>query len=140
MKDDALRDSFVGKAAGDEVTVDPHKVSEDHEDLARMLNTTMIGCTRIGGQGAVPHRGDQAHGPGTELDQELFDRVYGKDAVAMRLGFRAKVKEGLENMFRRDSDRMFKRLVMKKLQERTSSVRIAGHLPETLDPGDQQNP
>jgi trigger factor len=45
---------------------------------------------------------------------------YGKDAVTDEASFRARVKEGLENMFRRDSDRLFKREVMKALQQRTS--------------------
>jgi trigger factor len=116
IEDEAARNSLVGKSAGDEVTVDPHKVSRDHEDLARMLG--------------VEH--EQVHGISdkfmfriveikrmvpVELGQELFDRVYGKDAVSSEEDFRAKVKEGLENMFRRDSDKVYKRLVMKKLSE-----------------------
>lgn len=51
------------------------------------------------------------------LSAELFDRVYGQGAVADEAAFRAKVKEGLEAMFRRDSERLFKRLVMKRLQD-----------------------
>ncbi|MBK8499691.1 MAG: hypothetical protein IPL52_12975 [Flavobacteriales bacterium] len=54
------------------------------------------------------------------LDQDLFDRIYGKDAVSDEAGFRAKVKEGLERSFQRDSDRIFKRLVMKALNEKAS--------------------
>nr|MCU0320274.1 hypothetical protein [Flavobacteriales bacterium] len=54
------------------------------------------------------------------VDQQLFDRVYGKDAVSDEAGFRAKVKEGLENMFRRDSDRLFTREVFRALADRTS--------------------
>ena len=53
------------------------------------------------------------------IDQALFDRVYGKDAVSDEAGFRAKVSEGLDHMFRRDSDRLFLRFAMKKIQERT---------------------
>jgi trigger factor len=116
IEDEAACNSLVGKSAGDEVTVDPFKVSRDHEDLARMLG--------------VEH--EQVHGISdkfmfriveikrmvpVELGQELFDRVYGKDAVGSEEDFRAKVKEGLENMFRRDSDKVYKRLVMKKLSE-----------------------
>ncbi|MBK7946338.1 MAG: hypothetical protein IPJ85_13985 [Flavobacteriales bacterium] len=52
-----------------------------------------------------------------ELNQELFDRMYGEGAVSDEAGFRAKVKEGLEGMFRRDSERIFRRLVMKALHE-----------------------
>lgn len=119
LADETVRNSLVGKAAGEEIAVDPHKVARDHDDLARMLG--------------VDH--DRVHGIGdtflfriaevkrmvqVDVDQALFDRVYGKDAVTDEASFRARVKEGLENMFRRDSDRLFKREVMKALQQRTS--------------------
>lgn len=119
MQDDATRQLFVGRAAGDEVTVDADKVAPSHEELARMLNTDHEGVHHLAGQLlfriAEIKRMEQV-----ALDQELFDRVYGKDAVTDEAGFRAKVKEGLEHMFRRDSDRMFKRLAMKRMQERAS--------------------
>jgi trigger factor len=37
LADDTVRNSLVGKAAGEEIAVDPHKVARDHDDLARML-------------------------------------------------------------------------------------------------------
>ena len=52
-----------------------------------------------------------------EIGPALFDRVFGQGAVADETAFRAKVKEGLEGMFSRDSERVFKRLVMRKLAE-----------------------
>ena len=53
------------------------------------------------------------------VDQALFDRVYGKDAVTDEASFREKVREGLGNMFKRDSDRIYQRMVMKKLYEKS---------------------
>lgn len=118
IEDVASKDALTGKKVGDEVVLDPHKVSKDHDDLARMLGVDhervhhlesdfLFRITRI--KRMVP----------VELGQDLFDRVYGKDAVSDEEGFRNKVREGLEHMFRRDSDRIFKRLVMKKLVETT---------------------
>src|SRR5690606_19230491 len=52
--------------------------------------------------------------------QELFDRVFGKDAVADETTFRERVAQGLDNAFRRDSDNLFKQLVMDKLCERAN--------------------
>ena len=118
LADEATRDTLVGKSAGEEVTVDPHKVSRDHEDLARMLGVDHERIHHIGSSFlfriAEIKRMEQV-----PLDQDLFDRVYGKDAVSDEAGFRAKVKEGLENMFRRDSDRVYKRLVMRELLKHT---------------------
>ncbi len=118
MEDAATREALTGRSVGDEVSVDPHKVSRDHEDLARMLG--------------VEH--EQVHGisdqfrfrvveikrmVAVDLGPELFDRVYGKGAVADEAAFRERVKQGMENMFKRDSDKLFKRQVMKKLFENT---------------------
>ena len=119
LADEATRALLVGLTVGAEVTVDPHQVSRDHEDLARMLGVDHEQVHHIGDRFMfrVVEIKRMAQVP---LDQELFDRVYGKDAVTDEASFRAKVKEGLDNMFRRDSDRVFKRLVMRKLQEGTN--------------------
>ena len=126
LKDDAARQLFVGKARGEEVVVDPHRISDGHDDLARMLGVDhdaihgihgnmLYRITEIKRMEAVP------------VDQALFDRVYGQGAVTDEADFRAKVKSGLENSFRRDQDRIFKRLVMKKLVD-TASI----DLPDTF--------
>lgn len=118
IEDVASKAALTGKRQGDEVILDPHKVTKDHDDLARMLG---VGHDRIHTlEGNFLFRiAEIKRMQPVELGQELFDRVYGKDAVTDEAGFREKVKEGLGNMFRRDSDRLFKRLVMKKLQEGT---------------------
>ncbi len=126
LKDDTTRALFIGRAVGDEVTVDPGSISENHDDLARMFNTDHERVHHL--EGKVLFRiAEIKHMVPVALDQELFDRVYGKDAVTDEAGFREKVKEGLTNMFRRDSDRIFKRLVMRKLQD---DLRV--ELPDTF--------
>ena len=119
LKDDATRQLFVGKARGEEVIVDPHKVSDGHEDLARMLG---VDHDLIHGlQGSMLYRITEIKSMrAVAVDQALFDRVYGQGAVTDEADFRAKVKSGLENSFRRDQDRVFKRLVMKKLVEQAT--------------------
>jgi trigger factor len=118
LADEATRNTLVGKSAGDEVTVDPHKVSRDHDDLARMLGVDHERVHHIGNS-FLFRIAEIKRMLQVPLDQDLFDRVYGKDAVSDEAGFRAKVKEGLENMFRRDSDRVYKRLVMRELMKHT---------------------
>lgn len=116
IEDEPTKNSLVGKTKGDEVTVDPHKVTKDHDDLARMLGVDHERVHHIDGNFQF-RIVEIKHMVQVPLEQELFDRVYGKDAVSDEAGFRAKVKEGMDNMFRRDSDRIFTRLVMKKLHE-----------------------
>ncbi|MEZ4757200.1 MAG: trigger factor [Flavobacteriales bacterium] len=119
LTNDNARNGLVGKRAGDEVKVDPHAVSRDHEDLARMLGVDHERVHDLQGEFLfrIAEIKRMAQVP---VDQQLFDRVYGKDAVSDEAGFRAKVKEGLENMFRRDSDRLFTREVFRALEKRTS--------------------
>lgn len=117
LKDDATRQLFIGKAKGDEVTVDPHKISEGHDDLARMFGVDHEAVHHLHGN-VLFRIAEIKRMVAVPVDQTLFDRVYGQNAVTDEAGFRDKVKEGLEAQLRRDSDRVFKRLVMKKLEEK----------------------
>lgn len=116
LEDEATRQALTGKAVGDEVVVDPHKVSRGHDDLARMLGVDHDRVHHLEGDFIFRIAEIKRMVP-AELNQELFDRLYGEGAVSDEAGFRAKVKEGLEGMFRRDSERIFRRLVMKALHE-----------------------
>ena len=112
----ATKAALTGKAVGDEVTVDPHKVSRDHDDLARMLGVDHDRVHHLEGDFRFRIAEIKRMLP-AELGQELFDRVYGPGAVSDEAAFRAKVKEGMEAMFERDSERIYRRLVMKALHE-----------------------
>lgn len=116
LEDAATRAALSGKAVGDEVVVDPHKVSRDHDDLARMLGVDHERVHHLGGNFNFRIAEIKRMLP-AELNQELFDRVYGAGAVTDEAGFRAKVKEGMEAMFLRDSERIYRRLVLKALHE-----------------------
>lgn len=116
LEDEATRALFTGKAVGDAVQVDPHKVSKGHDDLAKMLGTDHAGVHDLQGDMLFRIAEIKRMEP-VEIGPALFDRVFGPGVVADEAGFRAKVKEGLEGMFSRDSERIFKRLVMRKLAE-----------------------
>lgn len=117
LKSEEARRALIGRAKGDEVSVDPQAISENHDDLARMLNTDHEAVHHL--QGNMLFRiAEIKRMHAVPVDQTLFDRIYGAGAVTSEADFRAKVKEGMENAFRRDSDRIFKRLVIRKLQEK----------------------
>lgn len=62
-----------------------------------------------------------------ELNQELFDKVYGPNAVTSETEFRAKISEELGKMFNVDSERFLKTEVENKLVEK-----ININLPDTF--------
>jgi trigger factor len=55
-----------------------------------------------------------------ELNQDLFDKLYGAGVITSEEQFREKVREELATMFKADSERMFRNEVKKKLTEETA--------------------
>jgi trigger factor len=119
VADEATRKALVGKAVGDGVHVDPHKVSKDHGDLAKMLGTDHEAVHGLTGDMLFRIAEIKRMRP-MEVGPDLFNRVFGEGAVADEAAFRAKVKEGLQGMLRRDSERIYKRLVMSALVEKAA--------------------
>lgn len=114
-----VRAALLGKAVGDAVDLDPHKISKDHDDLAKMLGTDHEVVHHLAGNMRF-RIAEIKRMQELEVGPELFERVYGPEAVADEVDFRAKVKQGMEEMFRQDSERIYKRLVISALVERAS--------------------
>ncbi|MCC6840025.1 MAG: trigger factor [Flavobacteriales bacterium] len=114
-----VRSLFLGKTAGDAVEVDPHKVSKGHDDLAKMLGTDHEAVHHLAGNMRF-RIAEIKRMESLETGPELFARVFGPEAVADEAEFRAKVKQGLEEMFRQDSERIYKRLVVNALMDQAS--------------------
>jgi trigger factor len=114
VKNEAVRGAFLGKAKGEEVRVDPHHLARDHEDLARMLNVEHERVNELKGDMLFRIAEIKRLEP-LEVGQELFDRVYGKGAVTDIDQFHERVREGLVGTFGRESDLLYKRLVLRTL-------------------------
>ncbi len=107
---------FTGAKVGDEKVVDPHKVSRDHDDLARMLGVSHEAVHHLAGNVKFIVR-EIKHMEPAEVNQEFFDKLFGEGNVKSEEEFRAKIKEDLENGFAQDSDQLFKRDITNKLIE-----------------------
>lgn len=126
LKNEAAKALLVGKTTGDEVTVDPHAVSDGHDDLARMLGVDHDRVHHLAGN--FLFRIDSIKRMvAADMGQEFFDRVFGQGAVSDEATFRTKVKESLQAGFGRDTDRIFTREVLKALYDRTNI-----ELPDTF--------
>jgi trigger factor len=126
LKDEDVVKSLVGLSVGNNVEVDPHKVSQGHDDLGKML--------------AISH--DEVHDLKSrfkftiveiktmklaELDQELFDKVYPNNEVKSVEELRNKIKQSISEILDKESEKVFKSKLNDKLDELTKI-----ELPDTF--------
>ncbi|MGA9589355.1 MAG: trigger factor [Salegentibacter sp.] len=111
-------DKFVGAKVGDTISLKTKDLFEDDHDLMNHLK--------------VEH--DKAHGLDIEveftiseinkreladLDQELFDKIFGKDTVKTVTELKEKIKEDAAKQFQQQSDQQLMNDVTEKLIETT---------------------
>ncbi len=119
VEDKKTKSSLIGLRAGDFVVVDPHKISQSHDDLGKMLGITHAEVHHLEGNFRLNVSEIKRLAP-ADVNQDLFDKVYGKDSVKDEKEFKSKIKEDLEKLFENDSHRLFKQ-------------RVAGTLVESMD-------
>lgn len=103
MKDTEEQAKALGKAVGESFVFNPAKAFVNENEIASLLQIKKEEAKEFTAdcQFTVSEITRFAH---AELDQELFDAAFGKDAVKSADEFRAKVKAGLEEQFVGDSD------------------------------------
>jgi trigger factor len=119
IEDKKAKKSLVGLKKDDEVVVDPHKISKGHDDLARMLNSTHEAVHDINTNFKLKVNEVKRMIP-SDLNQELFDKVFGQDSVKDEAEFRERVKADMDKHFSTDQDWLFKRDASTALVEKTS--------------------
>ncbi|WP_372753779.1 trigger factor [Mariniflexile sp.] len=118
FKEEATRNLFLGAKAGDVITLQTKGLYDDEHELMHALK--------------LPH--DDIHGLDIEvtftiseinareladLDQELFDKLFGKGAVSSVTELKEKIKEDAEKQFAQQADQKFLNDVTEYLVENT---------------------
>ena len=118
FKGKATAKKFIGKKVGDEITLKTKGLFNDDHDLMQFLK--------------VPH--ENAHGLDidltftineinkrelADLDQELFDKLFGKGIVTSVTELKTKIKEDAEKQFAQQSDQKLLNDVTEHLVETT---------------------
>lgn len=116
IKDAATKSALVGLKKEDTVIVNPHHLAENHNDLAKLLGITHEGVHHLNSMFQLTVKGIQ-HMEMAELNQELFDRMYGEGIVNSEEELRNKVREGLTQQFDMDANWMFTRNAKRHLTE-----------------------
>ncbi|MFV0329904.1 MAG: trigger factor [Dysgonomonas sp.] len=119
MKDETEQAKFVGAKAGDVIVFNPGKAYDGNEaEISSMLHIDKNAVEAIAPefQFAITEitRYKEA-----ELDQDLFNKVFGEGVITTEADFREKVKETISDQFAPDSDYKFlldaKELLEKKV-------------------------
>lgn len=118
VKDEATKNDLLGKKIGDKVITSPANVSRGGKDTASMLGIDEAALETISDKFQLTIneiKGMEL----AELNQELFDKLFGEGTISSEKELKERVKADLEGMFVNDSDRILTRDVYESLVENT---------------------
>lgn len=118
-EDEATKKELIGKKVGDKINVNPFKVSKGGKDTAAMLGIKEEELANISSLFQLTIN-DVKVMELAELNQELFDKVFGEGAVNSEEELKSKIQADLEEMFTRDSDRILARRITNSLIDKTA--------------------
>ena len=128
IKNAAQKKLFAKAKKGDSIVFNPAKAYEGNAiEISSLLNKKKEEVEGIDADFSLTVQDITRFVEG-ELNQELFDRVFGKDAVKDEAGFRAKVEESLAQSFVPDSDYKFLLDVRAYLLEKVGKLEYAEDL------------
>lgn len=111
---------FIGKKAGDVVTFDLQAAFSN--DAASISNFTGLSKTEAaeatGDYEMSVEKVNRTAAP--EMNQELFDKVFGPEAVSSQEEFDAKVRETIQTNYDRESDGAMNNSIVEQLMEKTT--------------------
>lgn len=118
VEDEKVQKQLIGLKVGDQIKVDPRKLSKGAKDLASMLNISEEQAASISGEFQMTVN-EIKHMEKAELNQEFYDKLFGKDEIKSEKEFRERMEKDLEQMFEKDSKRILSRDVTDSLIEKT---------------------
>ena len=125
MKNAAQAALFEGTKVGDVITINPREAYEGNEaELASLLKISKEEAANVNGNFSYQIAEITRYVPGN-LDQAIFDQVYGEGAVNSEEEFRARVKEDLTRQFVPESDYKFLIDVREYLMGRIGELQFA---------------
>ena len=109
---------FVGAKKGDEIKFDIEKTFKSAEAKSRLLGQNETDADVASGEYILTVSDIKRTKP-AEINQELFDKVFGKDAVKTREEFDKKIKETIAENYDRETENLLNRDLVDKLVEKT---------------------
>ena len=108
ISDKKIKKQFIGVTEGDSFTVNVMKAFTNHTDLSSMLNITHDQLHDLSSEDFQFTVKNVSRIKPSEMNLELFEKVYGKDSVKTEKEFKKRIKDEAERSFVPESDRMLK--------------------------------
>lgn len=118
IEDKKVKKSLVGKKVGDKVTVSASAITRGDSDKAAMLGIKPEELANHTDSYQMTIN-DIKRMELAELNQDLFDKLFGEAAVSSEKELRERIAADLKSMFANDSDRLLTREVYRDLVENT---------------------
>jgi len=115
IADKKIKKQFVGVKSGDSFKVNVMKAFTNHADLSAMLNITHEQLHDLNSEEFQFTVKTISNLIPAELNEELFEKVYGEDSVKTEKEFKSRIKEEAEKSYINESDRMLKNDVVSYL-------------------------
>jgi trigger factor len=113
--------TFVDAQVGDEIFFNLRDVFPEDEAVAELLSLSPNDEKVSQIEGEFSFRVDKiSRQLPAELNQDLFDQVFGKDAVADEATFREKVREAIQDNYQRQSEGLLERDIQNHLVDATA--------------------
>ncbi|WP_461639965.1 trigger factor [Labilibaculum euxinus] len=106
MKDEDAKKKFIGAKKDDVIVFNPAKAFENKSDIASMLNISKEEAETLDSDFQFTIT-EITKFVNAELNQELFDKVFGEGTVSSEEEFKNKIKEDIEKQLVNDSDYKF---------------------------------
>jgi len=106
MKDEASKTLFSGAKVGDVITFNPKTAFENEAEIASLLKISKEDAAEISTDFQFAIEGITRYHV-AEIDQELFDKVYGEGVVKSAEEFTEKIKANISETLAQDSEYKF---------------------------------
>jgi trigger factor len=110
---------FTGLKKGDTVTFDIEKTFKDETGIERATGKNIDEAKELKGKFTLTVNNINRREP-AELNQEVFDKVFGKDAVKTEEEFIAKVKETISENYNREAENYNTNKIQETILENTT--------------------
>ncbi len=118
VEDKKAKKALVGKVIGDKITVSASSITRGDRDKAAMLGVKEEELVNHSDSYQMTIN-DIKRMELAELNQELFDKLFGEGAIDSEKALRERIAADLDQMFANDSDRLLTRSIYRDLVEKT---------------------